>query len=417
MGVQDRRLKRSAVKAVLLGSLAVVGTVCLFQSGAIKFDNFGAVLNSDQGAETVSTADLLQAMSLVQHELEEAEVQKMIANPKKVNEMAQNLKQMRMAVMQDAEKLQLAVKQMQQILDKAHQIVHDPNLPNLLAAYDAGAAPRRMSAAFAQPAMGAPRAPHVAATSRAPTANMGASDDLKDYAKALNPVVGYWDPLNLAEADFWDQGNEATVGFLRHAEIKHGRVAMAAFVGYCVQSNWHFPWKLTDSISYDQIAAAGGPADQWDALPTNAKLQIIVFVGLLELYSESANVLAGEGQAHYMRGGKPGYFPSLKKNIPHPIPFDLWDPFGFTKKMSDEKKAASLRAEVNNGRLAMLGIMGFLAESKVSGSVPALTSLGLKPYAGEIMAPLSAGDASLPFVQDMISSGTGVITQGSINFR
>merc|ERR1719504_383308 len=237
-------------------------------------------------------------MSLVQHELEEAEVQKMVANPKKVNEMAQNLKQM------------------QQILDKAHQIVHDPNLPNLLAAYDAGAAPRRMSAAFAQPAMGAPRAPNVAATSRAPAANMAAVDDLKDYAKELNPVVGFWDPLNLAEADFWDQGNEATVGFLRHAEIKHGRVAMAAFVGFCVQSNWHFPWKLTGEISYDQIAAAGGPADQWDALPTNAKLQIIIFVGLLELYSESSNVLAGEGQAHYMRGGKPGFFPSLKKNIP-----------------------------------------------------------------------------------------------------
>jgi len=411
MGVQDRRLKRSAVKAVLLGSLAVVGTVCLFQSGAIKFDNFGAVLNSDQGAETVSTADLLQAMSLVQHELEEAEVQKMIANPKKVNEMAQNLKQMRMAVMQDAEKLQLAVKQMQQILDKAHQIVHDPNLPNLLAAYDAGAAPRRMSAAFAQPAMGAPRAPHVAATSRAPTANMGASDDLKDYAKALNPVVGYWDPLNLAEADFWDQGNEATVGFLRHAEIKHGRVAMAAFVGYCVQSNWHFPWKLTDSISYDQIAAAGGPADQWDALPTNAKLQIIIFVGLLELYSESSNVLAGEGQSHYMRGGKPGFFPSLKKNgIPFPVGIDLWDPFGFASKQSDEKKARSLRAEVNNGRLAMIGIMAFLSEAKVPGSVPALTGLGVPSYSGEVMAPLSAGDASLPFVQDMINSGVGVIT-------
>ena len=49
-------------------------------------------------------------------------------------------------------------------------------------------------------------------------------------------------------------------------------------------------------------------------------------------------VLAGEGQAHYMRGGKPGYFPSLKKNIPHPIPLDFWDPLGFTKKMSDEKK-------------------------------------------------------------------------------
>ena len=78
-------------------------------------------------------------------------------------------------------------------------------------------------------------------------------------------------------------------------------------------------------------------------------------------------VLAGEGQAHYMRGGKPGFFPSLKKNIPHPIPFDLYDPFGFSKKASAEKKAKGLRIEVNNGRLAMLGIMAFLAEAKVRG--------------------------------------------------
>merc|ERR1719478_19553 len=239
--VHERRLKRSLVTTALLGSLAVLGAVCLLQSGAIQ-SGFGAVLNSNQGAETVSTADLLQAMSLVQHELEEAEVQKMVANPKKVNEMAQNLKQMRMAVMQDAEKLQHAVEQMQQILDKAHQIVHDPNLPNLLAAYDAGAAPRRMSAAFAQPAMGAPRAPHVAATSRSPAVNMGAVDDLKDYATHRSNPTGFWDPLKLTELDFWDQGNEATVGF-------------------CVQSNWHFPWKLTGEISHDQIAAAGGPAD------------------------------------------------------------------------------------------------------------------------------------------------------------
>ena len=42
--------------------------------GAIQFGNFGAVLNSDQSAETVSTSDLLLAMSQLQHELEEAEV-------------------------------------------------------------------------------------------------------------------------------------------------------------------------------------------------------------------------------------------------------------------------------------------------------------------------------------------------------
>jgi hypothetical protein len=39
-------------------------------------------------------------------------------------------------------------------------------------------------------------------------------------AKKLNPIVGFYDPLNLAEAEFWGQTNEQTIGFLRHAEIK-----------------------------------------------------------------------------------------------------------------------------------------------------------------------------------------------------
>lgn len=44
--------------------------------------------------------------------------------------------------------------------------------------------------------------------------------DLESLAKDLNPLVGFWDPLNLAEAEFWGQSNEATIGFLRHSEIK-----------------------------------------------------------------------------------------------------------------------------------------------------------------------------------------------------
>merc|ERR1740122_58315 len=201
------------------------------------------------------------------------------------------------------------------------------------------------------------------------------------------------------------QSQESTIGFLRHSEIKHGRVAMAAFVGYILQANGiHFPWKTTLSgITYEDIAAAGGPPDQWDALPSAAKLQIIWFVGFLEFWSESQYILASSSMTHYMRGGKPGAFPNLKKEAPHPVPFELFDPFGLQKGKSEEWKSKKLLAEINNGRLAMLGIMAFLAESKIPSSVPALGGLGIKPYAGEIMAPFASGDAGLPFVSDMLS--------------
>jgi len=239
--------------------------------------------------------------------------------------------------------------------------------------------------------------------SRGSSVKMETAADLEALASKLNPVVGFYDPMNLAEYDQFSVGQEASIGFLRQAEIKHGRVAMAAFVGYIVQANGiTFPGQLTGSLSYADISAAGGPPDQWDALPTAAKVQILLFVGFLETCSESTYILEQSGMAHYMKGGKPGAYPSLKEIFPHPIPFDLYDPFGFSKNATPEKKEKGLLVEINNGRLAMLGIMGFLAESKVPGSVPALSGI-VKPYAGEVMAPFAAGDAGLPFVKDMLT--------------
>lgn len=77
-----------------------------------------------------------------------------------------------------------------------------------------------------------------------PDSSFGKSD-LEEMAAKLNPIVKFYDPLDLSGANFWADTNEATIGWLRQSEIKHSRVAMAAFVGYCVQSNVHFPWKMS----------------------------------------------------------------------------------------------------------------------------------------------------------------------------
>jgi hypothetical protein len=222
-------------------------------------------------------------------------------------------------------------------------------------------------------------------------------DDLKGMAKKLNPVLGYYDPLNLAEAEFWEQSNEATIGFLRHAEIKHGRVAMAGFVGFLVHANGiHFPWKIPG----DELCAPGvSPPELWNNLPYEAKLQIILTIGIFEFYSESATAQNPGLGGHYMRGGKPGLFPPFKAPkgegvngvltspdglplLPHPVPLNLYDPFGFNKNKSEEWKAKKLTTEINNGRLAMIGLMSLLSEGAIPGSVPFLK--GLIPQSGPI---------------------------------
>ena len=256
-------------------------------------------------------------------------------------------------------------------------------------------------------------------------------------------VTGYYNPTSLTTMDFWGQGSEATIGFLRQAEIKHGRVAMAAFIGFITGSNGIvFPWAQSlEGTSFADIAAAGGPAAQLDALPTTAKLQMLVFIGFLEWFGENKYALEQSGEKHYMRGGKPGVYPKFNGVIPHPVcslcqtenpdgkaclywglcvcvpyrahrsalslacvpqmPLELFDPLGLSKNRSEEAKQKGLLAEINNGRLAQLGIMAFVAESKIPGSVPALSGL-IKPYSGEPMAFFSASD-NLPFVTDMLN--------------
>jgi hypothetical protein len=137
----------------------------------------------------------------------------------------------------------------------------------------------------------------------------------------------------------------------------------------------------------------------WSNIPDEAKWQIILTIGLFEFYSEAAMAKVPGFGGHYMKGGKPGFFPPFKAPkgegsngipadpegnalLPHPVPLNLYDPFGFNKKRSEEWKTEKLQTEINNGRLAMIGLMGFLSEGAIPGSVPFLK--GVVPDSGAI---------------------------------
>jgi len=166
--------------------------------------------------------------------------------------------------------------------------------------------------------------------------------------------------------------------------LRHGRVAMFAFVGYIVHANGiKFPWAM--EMDGTPFPTGTNPPELWDQVGDSAKWQIFGLITFLEAWSE----ISTPDHKHYMKGGKPGDFPDFDVvQLPHPVPFNLYDPFGFSKNKSAEAKARGLRAEINNGRLAMLGIFGFLSAQTIPGAVPLLGKI-VEPYSGEVMAPFS----------------------------
>jgi len=173
----------------------------------------------------------------------------------------------------------------------------------------------------------------------------------KTSVRALSDMAGYtapfkgFDPLGLA-----DLGSEETLAWFRAAELKHSRVAMLATSGYLMQAaGFHFPGMLSKDISFESLSTMK-PLDAWDAVPEGGKQQIIGLIFLAEIISESQG-------SHYLKGGD--------------LPTVIFPPIDFSKVDAETLKTRKNR-ELNNGRLAMIAIMSFVAAANVPGSVPAL---------------------------------------------
>jgi hypothetical protein len=91
--------------------------------------------------------------------------------------------------------------------------------------------------------------------------------------------IGPWDPLNLAmvTGDAMDVG--ARLRWYRQAEIKHGRVSMAAFVGWVVSAN---------GLSWPGIEKAwvsANPLETWSNTPWQYQWGFLLSCGIIEYRS------------------------------------------------------------------------------------------------------------------------------------
>ena len=155
--------------------------------------------------------------------------------------------------------------------------------------------------------------------------------------------LGFYDPLGLL-----NDADEARFQRLRYVELKHGRIAQLAFLGQIVtRAGIHLPGNIDlagnsfDSFP-DGLAAISGP----DAIPQAGLGQIVIFIGLLELFVMKD--VTGEAE-----------FPGDFRN--GALDFG-WDTF------SEETKLRKRAIELNNGRAAMMGILGLMMHEQIEGN-------------------------------------------------
>merc|ERR1719199_508745 len=151
--------------------------------------------------------------------------------------------------------------------------------------------------------------------------------------------LGVTEPLGVFDPLGWLETQPESFERRRAVERKHGRIAMAAVVGTIVHNNHIvFDGYLSPSNDLkfaDVPTGMGGIA----AIPSAGLAQIFAFFALVELAWMPASKYDGDYGV--------GYFGD-----------DIKDP---------EEKARKLNVELNNGRAAMMGIIGNMVAEQLTG--------------------------------------------------
>lgn len=179
------------------------------------------------------------------------------------------------------------------------------------------------------------------------------------------PLTLGGEPIFIGE-NYWDKitqdwGSAETGTFVRAAELKHGRSAMLATVGFAFHKlgitlnniSPHEYLSVTQNIKFADLAAMT-PLDAMKSLPAEALVQMFCAIAAVEIYElthANGEIARGETVA-----------PGLK-------PGGLTGDLGFNPlniKITDRRRLV----ELQNGRAAMFAISAWVAHDSIAGSVP-----------------------------------------------
>jgi hypothetical protein len=166
--------------------------------------------------------------------------------------------------------------------------------------------------------------------------------------------------------NYWDKitqewGSAETGGFVRAAELKHGRSAMIATVGFAFhklgitfdQISPHEYLSITQGIKFADLAAMT-PLDAMKSLPAESWGQMFAAITLVEIYELTHK----DGKIAFDETVAPGLQPGG-------LTGDLgWNPLDV--EITDRRRLV----ELQNGRAAMFAISAWVAADAIPGSVP-----------------------------------------------
>jgi hypothetical protein len=151
-----------------------------------------------------------------------------------------------------------------------------------------------------------------------------------DVVIGISAPVGFFDPLGLSTSK-----SDEVMTYYRESELKHGRVCMAACLGWYITAGGYHP-AFTPQLSSDPLEAAA-------QLPFVGWLQFILGCGAVEWITEEIKK-------------RPGY-----------VPGDILGA-SYWVDNSDPGWVDYQNREITNGRLAMLAFAGILTQDILFGN-------------------------------------------------